>query len=223
MYLSKKLSIIVVLSLPVIGDDFNSKVINDYNQISAAYFYSPATVIGMDSSGHGYAFSVSTEGPREIARKYNISPVLSLNAYHLFGSAAGYSGETWSVGPSLGIAFRFLENRLNIVPKVALGFGQTSVHRVDVEDETHFLSGGLLGSYGINEKLGISAEYTYRTGISGGPFFSIADVHQIMAGPTYALTEKFGVFAKVRIIVPEGGIPDSKAEVGAVAGIEFHW
>ena len=117
-----------------------------------------------------------------------------------------------------------MDNHLNIVPKVSYGFGHISLNHSELSDDTHSITGGALVSYAFNNKLGMGAEYGYQSSLKDGKYFAVADAHNITVGPTYAISDAFGIFAKATIGLPnDNRSSDSDAILGCLVGIEFHW
>jgi len=201
------------------AEELNSKVINNYNALYAGYSYSPDVLLGLKPSidAHGFGIGVSTEIQRNI--------ILGAALSGGFGSNNVLSGSVISVGPTIGYAIRLFDNHLNIVPKVSYGLSHWKEEKLfNISDDLHSVSGGALVSYAINDQLGLGLEYSYQAGLNDGNYLKGADTHKIVAGPTYAISESFGFFAKATIAVPNQNlISDSDARLGCVLGFEFHW
>lgn len=215
-----KSTLIAALFSPLVvtanAEELNSKVLNNYNAVSAAYAYSSSALIGADVAAHGFGLGISTEVQKNI--------ILGASFSEMFASNDTVSGQSWNLSPTIGYAVRLMDNHLNIVPKVSYGFGHASLDHSGISDDTHSITGGALVSYALNNKLGMGVEYGYQSSLKDGKYFGVADAHKITVGPTYALSDIFGVFAKATIVVPnDNRSSDSDAILGCVAGIEFHW
>ncbi len=215
-----KSTLIAALFSPLVvtanAEELNSKVLNNYNAVSAAYAYSSSALIGADVAAHGFGLGISTEVQKNI--------ILGASFSEMFASNDTVSGQSWNLSPTIGYAVRLMDNHLNIVPKVSYGFGHASLDHSGISDDTHSITGGALVSYALNNKLGMGVEYGYQSSLKDGKYFGVADAHKITVGPTYALSDVFGVFAKATIVVPnDNRSSDSDAILGCVAGIEFHW
>ena len=210
------LAALIIASAVVKAEELDSKVLNNYNAVSAAYQYSSSALLGSDVQAHGFGLGLSTEVYKNF--------ILGASFSEVFASNDSISGQSWNLSPTIGYAIRLMDNHLNIVPKVSYGFGHTGLDHSGLSDDTHSITGGALVSYALNNKLGIGVEYGYQSSLKDGKYFGVADAHKIAVGPTYAISDVFGVFAKATIGVPnDNRSSDSDAILGCVAGIEFHW
>jgi len=160
----------------VAAEPIDSKVIHNYNQFGVGYTY----VERDDFEGHGVIGAASVD----------------LNNF-LLGGGANYiwfdDAEAWSVGGFAGYIVRLMENHINIIPRVGVGYNQVSVDLGpfgDVDGDVVTIRPGITLSYAINNRISLNGGYTYIQDIDGD-----IDVerHTFSLGTRVAIAEHLGL------------------------------
>lgn len=176
------------------SEAITSNVIHDHTYVGAGYGYLN-DISGSDVNAHGVIGAASFD----------------INNF-LVGADGGYywtdegSTEIWNVAGTVGYVFRPMQNRLNIVPAVSLGY--TEVEDFDVTT----VAPAIGVSYALNNAISVNAGYAYT--------FDIDEVddaqHSWSVGAAYALSEQVGL-AVNGIFVEEQGFS------GLTALVRYHF
>ena len=201
-------SLAVVVSLiTTAAQEINSKVIHNYRSVGVFYSYThDAADIGLIAHGVGGNASYEWRGfVPSISAAYAI-------ADHDFGDE--WESYAWAVGGDLAYVFRFLENRINVLPAVGVSYNVTTWDsRVfhDVDYEITVLGAGLDLSYAFNNRLSISARYGYSRDVD-----STADGHSYGFGTRIAVAERVAVNINF-------GFSYDYGFAGAAVGLGYHY
>lgn len=178
-----------LLCAQAVSAQIDSRVIHNYNEIGVGYQYLHAD----DIDGHGVVGRASTD----------------LNNV-LLGVSAGYTwiddfdAETWGIGGTVGYAIRLMENHLNIIPRVGIGYTEATVDFGPLGSDTEgfaSISPGISVSYAINNQISLNAGYTYSRDLDED--FDIED-HGFGIGARIALAERIGLDVGVSLDEEEG-------------------
>ena len=179
----------------------DSKVIHNYNEIGVGYQYLHSD----DVDGHGFIARASTD----------------LNNL-LLGISGGYTwiddfdAETWGVAGSVGYAIRLMENHINIIPRVGVGYSEATVDFGPFGSDTEGFASiqpGITVSYAINNQISLNASYSYLRDIDED--FDIED-HGFGVGARFALNESWGLDVGV-------GFDDEEGFTGIGGMISWHY
>ena len=165
-------------SILVAADPIDSKVIHNYNQFGVGYNY----VDGDDVDGHGVIGTASVD----------------LNNF-LLGGGANYvwfdDAESWSVEGFAGYIVRLMENHINIIPRVGVGYNQVSVDLGsfgDVDGDVVTIRPGITLSYAINNHISLNGGYTFVGDIESDDL-QFDSAHTFSVGTSIALVERLGL------------------------------
>jgi opacity protein-like surface antigen len=158
------------------AEPIDSKVIHNYNQFGVGYTY----VESDDLDGHGVIGSASVE----------------LSNF-LLGGGANYvwfdDAESWSVEGFAGYILRLMENHINIIPRVGVGYNDVSVDLGpfgDVDADVVTIKPGITLSYAINNHVSLNGGYTYIQDIDGDVDI---ELHTFSLGTRVAIAENLGL------------------------------
>lgn len=179
------------------AEPIESRVIHDYDYFAVGYGY--LHDLG-DTEGHGAVGEFSYE-----------------EANFVFNVGGGYfwvpdtdpDVNLWSVSAGLGYVVRALDNRLNIIPRVAGAYSGITVD--DEGDETWSILPGVGASVALCNWFAINGGYTY-----GYNFDSEDGDHFFNAGAKVALAPQIGIGVNANF-AEDGGFS------GATAVLEFHY
>ena len=174
-------------SILVAAEPIDSKVIHNYDQFGVGYNYVEAD----DIDGHGVVGSVS----------------MDLNNF-LIGAGANYiwfdDAESWSVEGFAGYILRLMENHINIIPRVGVGYNEVSVDLGpfgDADADVVTIRPGITLSYAINNHISLNGGYTYIQDIDGDVD---VELHTFSLGTRVAIAENLGVNLDVLFEEEEG-------------------
>jgi len=222
---------LLVTTLPFVAlhlkaDEFQSGVINNYNQATLSFGYSPNLVSGVSDAVYGVGAGVSFD--------LN-NTVLGINAGYGYWDVKDYgSANIFNLGTSLGYVFRLNGNRLNILPTLAFnadiiddgsGVYYYSYYNTVFYPEyyaTMSLSPGVKVSYAVHNRIGLNASYFYDINVYNDTPFNTPGFHSFTFGPTFAITEKVGWFIKANFSVPASG-GTSEMFDSYSTGFSFNW
>jgi len=174
-----------LLCASVLGaaEPIDSKVIHNYNQFGVGYNYVDAD--GTD--GHGVVGTVTVD----------------LSNF-LLGAGGNYiwydefDAESWNATAFAGYIVRLMENHINIIPRVGIGYNEISTDAgpFGFVENVVTLEPGVTLSYAINNRISLNGGYTYVQDIEDDdddlfPDFEAA--HTFSLGTRVALTENLGL------------------------------
>lgn len=208
------------------ADEFQSGVINNYNQATISFGYSPNLLSGVKDAAYGVGLGASFD--------LN-NTVLGVNAGYSYWDIKNIgSANIYNVGTSIGYVFRLNGNRLNIVPTLAFNadiiddgsgvYYYSRYYTVFYPEyyATMSLSPGVKMSYALHNRIGLNASYFYDINVYNDTPFNTPGFHSFTVGPTFAITEKVGWFIKANFSVPSEGASSEMFDSYST-GISFNW
>lgn len=154
------------------GEGINSKVIHHYTQFSVGYEF-------LEDFGGGTAHAV------------NGQTSVDMNNL-LFNVDGGYAWgkddlEVWLIGGSVGYIVRLMKNHVNIIPNFGVYYQKAEAGAA--EDSVTTIQPGITGSFAINNRLSVGANYTYLRALDNNE----EDEHTFGPIARFALTETIGL------------------------------
>jgi hypothetical protein len=173
----------------VVADPIDSKVIHNYNQVGLGYNYVEAD----DLDGHGVIGGASVE----------------LSNF-LIGGGANYiwfdDAEAWSVEGFVGYIFRLMENHINIIPRVGLGYDEASVDLGpfgEASEDVVTIRPGITLSYAINNHISLNGGYTFVGDIESDDLV-FESAHTFSLGTSLAIAERLGLSLNALFMEEQG-------------------
>jgi hypothetical protein len=217
---------LAALCLQGFAEDFQSGVINNYNQATISFGYTPNLLSGVSDAAYGIGTGVSFD--------FN-NTVLGVNAGYSYWDIKDIgSANIYSIGTSLGYVFRLNGNRLNVTPTLAFnadiiddgsGVYYYSRYQTVFYPEyyaTMSLSPGVKASYAVHNRIGLNASYFYDINVYNDTPFNAPGFHSITFGPTFAVTEKIGWFVRANFSFAAEG-QSSELFDSYSTGFSFNW
>ncbi len=176
------------------AEPIDSPVIHNYSYAELGY----AFVYDIGNSGadaHGVVGGASYE-------VNNFLIGVSGDYFGVTDLPAGVDMDVWGIGAQVGYAVRLMENRVNLIPHVGIGYSEATIDNAGfgsiTEDSTTF-SPGLSLSYAVNNRWSVGAGYNYSRDLEED-----LHGHSFNVGTRIALTDRIGLNLGVSFVEDSG-------------------
>jgi opacity protein-like surface antigen len=192
------------------AEAIDSQVIHNYSEISLGYSYLH-DIANTDLNAHGVVGAASFEVQNFI---FGLG-----GGYHAgdkdFG--VGLKTDLYTLTGGIGYAIRLAENRVNVIPNLALAYSKISASIPDLgsaKEEATVIQPGVTVSFAINNRWSINAGYLYSHDLDSNN--DGGNSHALRLGTRVALAERVGLDIGA-VFIEDYGFS------GINAGVSFHF